>query len=86
MHKTTKTIYFFIRRYMLSSDGRPPTVRDIGEGVRPERPLSCSLVHHHLNYLEEYGLIERVRIRGTSKRVIQLPGGRYEAPPLPEMG
>ena len=85
LHETTESIYLFIRSYMLSSDGRPPTIRDIGKGVRPERPLSCSLVNHHLNYLEEFGLIERVQIRDTRKRVIQLPGAHFEAPPMPEI-
>ncbi len=86
LHETTETIYLFIRDYMSKSDGRPPTIRDIGKGVRPERPLSCSLVNHHLNYLEEFGLIDRVQVRDTRKRVIQLPGAHFEAPPIPEMG
>jgi SOS-response transcriptional repressor LexA len=71
---------------MLGSDGRPPTLRDIGEGVRPERPLSKSHVNHHLNYLEEYGLIERLPIDGRRKRVIHLPGARFVAPPMPVIG
>ena len=83
MHKTTETIYLFIREFMSQSDGRPPTIRAIGKGVRPERPLCSSVVHYHLNYLEEFGLIERVRIRDTNKRVIQLPGAHFEAPPIP---
>ena len=85
MHEMTERIYLFIRDFMVRSDGRPPTIRDIGRGVRPERPLSCSLVHHHLNYLEEFGLIERVRVRDTRRRVIQLPGGRFVAPGVPEV-
>ena len=86
LHETTETIYLFIRAYMAQSDGRPPTIRDIGKGVRPERPLSCSLVHHHLNYLEDFGLIERVVVRDTGRRVIQLPGAHFEAPPIPVNG
>ena len=85
MHEMTETIYLFIRDFMEGSDGRPPTIREIGKGVRPERPLSCSLVHHHLNYLEEFGLIERVRIRDSRKRVIRLPGAQFVAPPVPEI-
>ena len=86
LHETTESIYLFIRSYMLSSDGRPPTIRDIGKGIRPEQPLSCSLVNHHLNYLEEYGYILRVPLEDRRKRVIQLPGAHYLAPPMPEMG
>jgi SOS-response transcriptional repressor LexA len=85
MHEMTERIYLFIRDFMVRSDGRPPTIRDIGRGVRPERPLSCSLVQHHLNYLEEFGLIERVWIRDTRRRVIQLPGGRFVAPVVPDL-
>lgn len=84
MNRTTKLIYLYIREFMKGSGGRPPTIRDIGKGVRPERPLSTSLVCHHLNYLEELGCIERVPIRDTGKRVIQLPGAAYEAPPILE--
>ena len=84
LHETTETIYLYIRSYMLCSDGRPPTIRDIGRGVRPERPMSSSHVNHHLNYLEVNGFIERVRIRNTRKRVIHLPGAHFVAPPLPE--
>ena len=85
LHETTETIYLYIRSYMLCSDGRPPTIRDIGRGVRPERPMSSSVVNHHLNYLEEYGYIERVPICDAKKRVIQLPGAHYLAPPMPEI-
>jgi hypothetical protein len=71
MHEMSERIYLFIW--------------DIGRGVRPERPLSCSLVHHHLNYLEEFGLIERVRIRDTGRQVIQLSGARFVAPVVPDL-
>lgn len=50
-----------------------------------ERPLSSSVVDQHLNFLEEFGYIERVRIRDTMKRVIQLPEARFVAPPVPEV-
>ena len=86
LHETTESIYLFIRSYMLSSDGRPPTIRDIGQGIRPEQPLSCSLVNHHLNHLEEFGLIERVPMPDRRKRVIHLPGAHFEPPPMPELG
>jgi len=42
-------------------------------------------VHHHLNYLEEFGLIERVRVWETGRRVIQLLGARFVAPVVPEI-
>lgn len=85
MHETTEMIYLYIRSYMLTSDGRPPAIRKIGEGVRPEKPLGNATVTYHLGLLEKSGYIARVPIHDNGRRVIKLPGAHFVAPPMPEI-
>ncbi len=58
----------FVRRY-LAEHGRPPTVREVGEGIGVR---STSLVNTYLDGLERLGCIERSKDRSSrSIRVIK---------------
>lgn len=81
VHETTRAVYGFVRDYMIAHKGTAPTNREIGRGVRPELPLSSSLVFYHLNKLASLGVIQR---DSGDSRAIRLVGGVYSPPPAPE--
>ncbi len=71
---TRAKFFEFIIDYKTLHDGVSPSMRDIAK----QFAISTSVVSHHLNILEELGLIERPR--GVS-RVIRVIGGRWTYSP-----
>jgi|EndMetStandDraft_4_1072995.scaffolds.fasta_scaffold1689196_1 SOS-response transcriptional repressor LexA len=66
-HQTTERVYDYIETYIRNT-GRPPTYRDIMDGL----PLSSvSVVAHHLHILSDEGRIER--IIGKARSIV-IPG------------
>ena len=71
-----KAILAFIIRFKRDSGGDSPTIREIGRAVGI---TSSAVVAHHMDALEERGLITRPD--GKARR-ITIPGGKwtYEPP------
>jgi len=68
-------VWAFLRAYMKASQGRPPTTREIQQGVGLR---SLRHVHSTLGELERAGLIRRMEFGRT--RGIGIVGARYLLP------
>lgn len=66
-----EAIFKFIRSYKCSHDGNSPSLREIMEmcGIS-----STSVVHYHLDILEQEG---RIRLKGFKIRQIEVVGGEW---------